>query len=265
MNQRQNLRQSFDGSADRYHRARPRYPRTLFDRWESLVALEPHAALLEIGPATGVATEELARRGYRITAVELGAALATAARRNLEPFDSVDVITADFETWEPWRWANYDAVVVATAWHWLDPAVSYGLVHRHLKPGGSLAFWSALHVVPTDGDEFFAQLQPVYDEIGAGGSDQWVYPKPGELPTYEDEIEASGLFEVVDISHHDWELTYDADGYLELLSTFSGHIDMTERQRKRLYGEIRQRLSERSDGLLKRHWGAALHVARALG
>jgi hypothetical protein len=32
--------------------------------------------------------------------------------------------------------------------------------------------------------------------------------------------------------------------------------------RDRLYGEIRRRLAERPDGRLRRHWGAALHVAR---
>jgi hypothetical protein len=33
-------------------------------------------------------------------------------------------------------------------------------------------------------------------------------------------------------------------------------------QRERLYAEIRSRLAERPDGLLRRHWGAVLHVAR---
>ena len=33
-------------------------------------------------------------------------------------------------------------------------------------------------------------------------------------------------------------------------------------QRERLYGEIRRRLAGRRSGTLRRHWGAALHVAR---
>jgi hypothetical protein len=54
---------------------------------------------------------------------------------------------------------------------------------------------------------------------------------------------------------------YDAEGYIDLLETFSGHIAMRPWQRERLYAEIRRRLAERPDGLLRRHWGAALHVA----
>jgi hypothetical protein len=37
---------------------------------------------------------------------------------------------------------------------------------------------------------------------------------------------------------------------------------MADWQRERLYGEIRRRLAERPDRTLRRHWGAALHVAR---
>ena len=42
--------------------------------------------------------------------------------------------------------------------------------------------------------------------------------------------------------HVDWETTYDADGYLALLDTFSGHIAMEDAKRAHLYAEIRRRL-----------------------
>jgi hypothetical protein len=76
------------------------------------------------------------------------------------------------------------------------------------------------------------------------------------------EIEASGLFDHVTLRQFDWEIGYDAAGYIRLLDTFSGHIAMAGWQRDRLYGEIRRRLAERPDGRLRRHWGVALHVAR---
>ena len=86
--------------------------------------------------------------------------------------------------------------------------------------------------------------------------------RPGELAVETAEIEASGLFDVIGVRHHDWEVGYDAEGYIDLLETFSGHIAMEPWQRERLYGEIRRRLAERPDGRLRRHWGAVLHVAR---
>ncbi len=64
--------------------------------------------------------------------------------------------------------------------------------------------------------------------------------------------------------HFDWEVAYDADGYLRLLDTFSGHIAMQPWQRDHLYSEIRRRLGKRADGLLRRGWGAVLHVAHRL-
>ncbi|MEO6512500.1 MAG: hypothetical protein ABIO16_15990 [Nocardioides sp.] len=40
---------------------------------------------------------------------------------------------------------------------------------------------------------------------------------------------------------------------------------MEAAKREHLYAEIRRRLGERPDGLLRRHWGAVLHVAARLG
>ena len=87
----------------------------------------------------------------------------------------------------------------------------------------------------------------------------------GGLPDDRAEIEGSGLFTGTAIRHFDWELRYDADGYIRLLDTFSGHIAMGQWQRDRLYGEIRRRLAERPDGTLRRHGGSVLQVARRAG
>ncbi|MGI8574633.1 MAG: hypothetical protein ACR2MA_04655 [Egibacteraceae bacterium] len=118
--------------------------------------------------------------------------------------------------------------------------------------------------MPVDGDPFFPDLQDVYDEIGESLPDDWVFPRPGELADHAAEIERTGLFGPVSMRQFDWEETYDADGYIALLDTFSGHRMMEQWKRERLYREIRRRLAERSDGTLRRHWGAVLHVAHRL-
>jgi len=189
--------------------------------------------------------------------------LADEARRRLAAYPDVEVVTGSFETWPPGD-RSCDLVYAATAWHWIDPEVRYRRAHEVLRPGGRLAFWRADHVVPIGGDPFFAGIQEVYDEIGEGLPADHAYVAPGGLPEQRDDIEASGLFEVTEVRHFDWETTYDADGYLALLDTFSGHIAMEAAARRHLYGEIRRRLALRPDGLLRRHWGAVLHVARAL-
>jgi SAM-dependent methyltransferase len=260
--ERERLRQTFDQAAGSYQRSRPDYPGELFDDLISATALRPGDRLLEVGCATGKATIPLARRGFPITCIELGASLAAAARRNTDGLGA-EVIEGRFEDWRPRPGDQFALVFAATAWHWVDPAVRYQRAWAALRPGGHLAFWNAVHVVPDDGDPFFHEIQEVYDQIGEGQPfERW--PRPGELPERSGEIEASGLFRVTHVRQFDWERVYDAEGYIELLNTFSGHIAMADWQRERLYGEIRRRLALRPDGIVRRHWGSALHVARRL-
>lgn len=259
---REQLRTTFDSAATLYHEARPDYPAELVDALVELAALSPGAQLLEIGCGTGKATVPLARRGFRITGVELGASLAEQARRNLAGFPLVSVVNADIESWRPSATAAFDLVYAATAWHWIDPDIRYAKAWELLEPGGHLAFWEATHVVPQDGDPFFREIQDVYDEIGEGVPVGWSYSTAETLADLTTEIEATGLFTDVRVRRFGWETSYTAADYLRLLDTFSGHIAMAQWQRDRLYGEIRRRLAQRPDGTLRRHWGAVLHVAR---
>jgi SAM-dependent methyltransferase len=258
---RQRLKTTFDSAAALYQHARPEYPEELFDALAELAGVGAGDRLLEIGCATGKATAPLARRGFRLTCLEIGPQLAAAARRNLARFPDVEVIEGAFETWRPPAGDGFDLLFAATAWHWIDPAVRYQRAWELLRPGGHLAFWSATHVFPDGGDPFFAELQDVYDEIGAGLPGDVTRPRPGDLPDSRAEITGSGSFGDVAVRHFDWEVGYDAEGYLALLNTFSSHIAMEAWQRERLYGEIRRRLAQRPDGRLRRHWGAVLHVA----
>ena len=263
---RERLRQTFNGVAGSYDRVRPDYPPQLFDDLIALAGLAPGDHLLEAGCGTGKATLPLARRGFRITALEPGPDLGAVARRNLAGLDA-EVIEERFEDWRTRPGDQPALVFSATAWHWIDPAVRYRQAWRVLRPGGHLAFWSALHVFPDGRDPFFRDIQDVYNEIGEGlppGS-QSHWPRPGELWDQAPEIEASGLFSVAGIRHFDWEQVYDAESYIGLLSTFSGHISMKRWQQDRLYGEIRRRLGRRPGHCVRRHWGAVLHVARRRG
>jgi len=256
---REQLRQTFDRAAERYDRGRPDYPEALFDDLIAVAGLTPGDRLLEVGCATGKATRPLARRGFLITCIELGAELAAVARENLAGF-GVEVVRGQFEQWQPAE--PFGLVYAATAWHWIDPEVRYQRAWQALRPGGHLAIWTADHVFPEDGDPFFGEIQDIYDEIGEGLPPGARQLRPGELPDDRAEIEASGLFEVVAVRHYDWERVYPAEEYIELLSTFSGHLAMAEWKRRRLYGEIRRRLWLRRDHSVRRHWGTVLRVAR---
>src|SRR5688572_25498368 len=138
---RRQLRTTFDSAADLYQRARPEYPEALYDPLVAAAGLSAGDRLLEIGCATGTATLPLARRGFRISCVELGPALASAARRNLADFPEVEVIEGAFETFVPPTADPFELVFAATAWHWLDPAIRFRRAWELLGTGGHLAFW----------------------------------------------------------------------------------------------------------------------------
>jgi SAM-dependent methyltransferase len=262
---RERLRGTFDAVAADYQDARPEYPAELYAALLSLTGVRPEADVLcEVGSASGKATLPLARQGFAITCVELGAALAAEARRNLAGFDRVTVENDSFETWRPDR-TDYALVFAATAWHWIDPAAKYGKAASLLRPGGHLAFWEAAHVRPDDGDPFFVEIQDVYDSIGAGHPGGDFFATPDTLESQEAEIAASGLFTGITVRRFDWEIKYTADRYIRLIETFSSNLVMQPWQRERLYGEIRDRLAVRPDGLVRRHWGTVLHVARLAG
>lgn len=216
--------------------------------------------MLEIGCGTGKATLPMLERGFEIVCVELGADLARVARRNLVGRQA-EVHVSPFEEWD-WAGRQFDLVYVATAWHWLDPAVRLRKAHALLRPGGHLAHWKAMHAFPPGFDPFFTEIEAVYDEIGENWSGDWPPPPPDLMSDEREEIEASGLFDDVTVRRYVWDAVYTAEQYIAVISTFSGHIAMAEDKREYLYKEIRRRISGRPGSRVRRHWCAILHVAR---
>ena len=65
------------GPRPRYDRARPGYPDAVFE--DLFARLPARPTIVEVGPGTGQATRQLLARGARVTAVELGPAMADTA------------------------------------------------------------------------------------------------------------------------------------------------------------------------------------------
>jgi SAM-dependent methyltransferase len=257
---RENLRTTFEQVPELYQQARPGYPEELFDDLAGLARLGAGSRVLEVGCGTGQGTLPLARRGYSVVCVELGEGLAAAARRNLAPFGNVEVVHANFETWEPER-AGFDGVVAFTAFHWVDPELRYEKAARLLRDGGALAVAGSLHVRRPGGDTFWADVQADYDAV-VPSPDNKPPPFPEEIESLREEIEASGRFDYVAWRTYLWDQPYTADEYIALLDTYSGHRSLEEARRQELYDRIRRRIAARPAGRVVKTYITMLNVAR---
>src|SRR5581483_2524258 len=115
------------------------YPDELIDRVCELADLAESDHVLEIGCGTGQLTRSLVARALRVTAVEPGGQLIALASAKLD--GDVEFINARLEeaTLPP---RSYAAAFSASAFHWIDPDVSWRRVAEALVPGGTLALIS---------------------------------------------------------------------------------------------------------------------------
>ena len=128
----------FDEIAAEYDRHRPAYPDNLIDRACQVAGIGRGDHVLEVGCGSGQLTRALLARGLRVTAVEPGQNLMALARRNLDGAGAVEFVNAQFEDAVLPR-EQFQAVFSASAFHWVNPEVSWQKAADVLVPGGTLA------------------------------------------------------------------------------------------------------------------------------
>jgi SAM-dependent methyltransferase len=245
-----------------YDRARPRYPAQIFDDLVEIAELTQGARIVEIGCGTGQATLPLAERGLQITCIELGEQLAGVARRKLASFPTVEIINSSFESWQPRR-TDFDAVVAFTSFHWISPHLRYKKSASLLRPSGALAVVETQHVLPADGDLFFAQVQEDYEAVVPDDDKTKVGapPQPHTVGDLRDEMGSGGVFGNVVVRRYLWDVVYTADEYIAVLDTYSGHRALNDETRQRLYERIHLRAEARPGGKVRKTYLATLNVA----
>ena len=257
---REQLRRTFSEDAELYDRTRPGYPPALFDDLASLGDLRPGARIMEIGCGTGQATRPLAERGYRVTAVDLGGDMVAVARRNLATFPSVEFEVTDFESWrlpeEP-----FDAVISATAFHWLDPSLRLAKTAAALHAEGILALISTEHVAGGD-IEFFHEAQACYEHWDPSTPPGLRLSPADAIPANTTELDDSGFFEPAIIRRYTWNQTYTASEYRNLLLTYSGHRALDPPLQRGLLECINDLIETRYSGQITKQYMNQLTVSR---
>ncbi|WP_069885463.1 class I SAM-dependent methyltransferase [Streptomyces luteocolor] len=205
--------ESFGVDAERYDRARPRYPEALVDR----IVDGGAPAVLDVGCGTGIAARQFRAAGCEVLGVEPDARMAQEAGRL-----GITSEVATFEGWDP-AGRRYDVVAAGQAWHWVDPVAGAAKAARVLRPGGRLAvFWNVPELPPA----VTAAFAEAYRRV-APDSPMAVSAAPGKaeegyrplLDLAADGMRRADGLDAPQEWRFAWEWTYTRDAWLDQLPT----------------------------------------------
>jgi len=132
-------RERFTPTVEDYAAYRPAYPDALLDWIAEATDVHPPAVVADLGAGTGIASRQLAARGYRVTGIEPNAAmLARAEHEGGGPaYRHGEAAATGLAA------GSVDLVTAAQAFHWFDVPATMAETRRILRPGGwAAAFWN---------------------------------------------------------------------------------------------------------------------------
>jgi SAM-dependent methyltransferase len=209
---------SFGAAADAYERGRPGYPEAAID-W--LLPAGPRR-VLDLAAGTGKLTRQLTARGLDVIAVDPSEGMLEQLRA------AVPGVPALVGTAEriPLEDGAVDSVLVAQAWHWVDPEPASVEVARVLAPGGRLGLvWNARD-----------ERLPWVAELGR--------IMKGGVPHDLNNPVVMAPFGELERFDMPWSYELDTAGLLDLVTSRSYIIGMSEPERADLLDQVRA-LAER--------------------
>jgi SAM-dependent methyltransferase len=203
---------AFGPAAEIYERGRPQYPAEALD-W----LLPPGARrIVDLGAGTGKLTRQIRDRGLEVVAVDPSDGMLAQLERSVP---GVPAVLGRAER-IPLPAGSADAVLVAQAWHWVDPARAVPEVARILSPGGRLGLIWNLR------DERAGWVRRLGEIIGSPESDR--------------QTQVGAPFGPVEITHFDWIHTIGPEDLVDLVASRSSIILMPAHERAAVLREVRQ-------------------------
>lgn len=213
----------YKGIAITYEEIRPSYPESLIQDVISKTDIKTSDRLLEIGAGTGKATVQFAEKRFTIHAIELGEDMAEILKVKCAAYPKVSLDVCSFEEWKCPEDETYDMIYSAQAFHWLDPNTKYKKCHALLKDDGYLVlFWynpsGDTSPVTREVEEKVEEIVQKYASKYAadkGKPERRVHDGVASADERKAEIEASGLFELVEKIEYIQETKNNASQYLK--------------------------------------------------
>ena len=183
-------------------------------------------------------------------AIEIGSEMAAKLRSNLFS-DRLRIEVGDFEAMEI-KAGGADAVFSATAYHWITQEAQTDRPAAILRPGGLVAVVDLIQVDSPDDAGFFAAGQPIYERYGQGHTGPPAPPRGSVDPAIRAVLDADRRFDSVAVRRYDWNQTYSATDYRNLMLSYSGTQMMEEPARVGLLDELESLIRTEFGGIVTR-------------
>jgi len=168
----------FGRTAADYGRHRAGFPEAFFERLSGFgIGLEGQR-VLDLGTGAGTLARGFARRGRRVTGLDVSSELEAEAKRlDAEAGVTIDYVLAAAED-TGLAGGSFDVVSAGQCWHWFERAKAAREARRLLVSGGRLVI-AHFDWLPLKGSVVTAteRLIETYNPEWAGGGGVGIYPK----------------------------------------------------------------------------------------
>jgi SAM-dependent methyltransferase len=235
---------SFGSVAGQYNRLRPSAPPAAID-W---LLPDPASLVVDLAAGTGLLSRAIGRKAGRILAVEpdtrMSSVLLAEAAEASGVAGTARAVAGVGEA-IPMRDAAADAVLISSAWHWMNPELAVPEIGRVLRDGGrfGLIWTSRDREVP-----WVRQLdllrEPADSPVLRTPADQ-----PGGVETPRHRTRHVALpephpFTNIETASFPFTKTILVEDYAPMIATYSRIITATEQERAEILARVREAVDE---------------------
>ena len=217
---------SFGGVAEYYHRFRPGPPA------EAVAWVMPASCrtAVDLGAGTGALSRRLLERAARVIAVEPDPRMLAMLIAHSPGVAGVQAVAEHL----PLATRSVDAVMISSAWHWMDPDATIEEVGRVLPPGGVLG---VVGNGPDRSVEWVGDLLRRRDPV-SGDRD--------ERSRHRFELPSGSPFAALETREIAWSLPMTRDDLIGLAGTYSTVITLPSDQQSEEMARVEERVAASS-------------------